>query len=184
MSNNVSQWMSWDSGVDLAAQIDGNEGSMILVHVAAMVHTPVGSAPSGMVMIQESADAAPSVIGFVSSNPSVGAYFGPNIFAGTPFEHAPVLDASIEVNKGVGSCSATVTIGGTVIKVVMDQLGDTIRANRAAGEHSPFAQQALERAAGNASVTINGEAKMITIPPAAEGAPPSAAFTPAGIYSR
>ncbi len=176
--------MSWDSGVDLAAQIEGNEGSMIMMHVAAMVHTPVGSAPGGMIMIQESAEAGPSVIGFVSSNPSVGAYFGPNIFAGTPFEHAPVLDATIEVNKGVGSCSATVTIGETVIKVTMDQLGETMRANRAEGEHSPFAQQTLERAAGLATVSINGEDKMINIPTAPEGAAPSAAFTPAGIYSR
>ncbi|MBT8045117.1 MAG: hypothetical protein KJO79_09215, partial [Verrucomicrobiae bacterium] len=146
-TKNISHWMSWERGVDLAAQIEGSDGSMIMVHVAAMVHTPVGSAPSGMVMVQESASAAPTIMGFVSSNPAVGAYFGPNIFAGTPFENAPVLDARIEVSSSEESCSAIVTVADTEIHVEMEQLGETQRANRAEGEHSPFAQQALEQEA-------------------------------------
>ena len=123
-------------------------------------------------------------MGFVSTNPSVAAYFGPNIFAGTPFENAPVLDATIAVTQSTNSCSADITIGDTRIQVTMDQLGNIIRANRDIGEQSPFAQQTLERAAGTSTLTINGQPAAIVIPDAPDGAAPSAAFTPSGIYSR
>lgn len=36
-------------------------------------------------------------MGFVVQDETIGAYFGPHIFAGTPFESAPVLAAQIEV---------------------------------------------------------------------------------------
>jgi len=42
----VTQWMSWEGGVDLIA-VTAPDVAMpnVIVHVARMVHTPVGSAP-------------------------------------------------------------------------------------------------------------------------------------------
>lgn len=40
----VKQWMSWDGGVDLVAVTSaGLSMPNVIVHVARMVHTPVGS---------------------------------------------------------------------------------------------------------------------------------------------
>jgi len=182
--NNITKWMSWQGGVDLAAGYEGKEGSMILVHVAAMVHTPVGSAPSGMVLLQENAGEAPSLMGFISTKQEVADYFGPNVFAGTPFENAPGLVADIEVSQSVDSCSARVVVNGTELSVTMDNLAGAKRVSREANENAPFAQQVLERAAGNTSLTVNGESIAIAIPPQGASGEPVSAFTPAGIYSR
>jgi len=37
------------------------------------------------------ADGTPILSAFVSEDEEVGHYFGPHIFAGTPFENAPVI---------------------------------------------------------------------------------------------
>lgn len=42
-------WMAWEGGVDLIAKTSGDLAMPnVIVHVARMVHTPVGSAPAGM----------------------------------------------------------------------------------------------------------------------------------------
>ena len=113
----MTRCMSWEGGVDLVAvTAPGLEMPNVIVHVARMVHTPVGSAPAGIVLWQPDPAAAPVVCGFVSSDPAVAAYFGPNIFAGTPFEHAPALDAKIEITSGPDSCSARVEVGGQPVR--------------------------------------------------------------------
>lgn len=184
MSNKVTQWMSWEGGVDLAAQYAGKETSMVLVHVAAMVHTPVGSAPSGMVLFQDSADAAPCFMGFISTDQKVADYFGPNIFAGTPFELAPGHVADIKVTRGESSCSAEVKVGDTHIQIELNDLGHAERSTRGPSEHTPFCEQILERTAGSAKLVVDGEPISLTIPPATPGTAPPVAFTPTGIYSR
>jgi hypothetical protein len=58
----VSSWMSWEGGVDLvAATSPGSPLPNLIVHVARMVHTPVGSAPSGMVLWQPDPKGPPAV---------------------------------------------------------------------------------------------------------------------------
>ncbi|BDS05334.1 hypothetical protein NT6N_03740 [Oceaniferula spumae] len=184
MSNNVSAWMAWEGGVDLAAQYEGKDGSMILVHVAEMVTTPIGAAPSGMILLQEAADAAPSLIGFISTDARIAEYFGPNIFAGTPFENAPGLEASIEISHDGDSCSAEVSVADTRIEVTMSGLSQTTRSTREANAEAPFVQQILERSSTSATLSVNGEDIAIQLFPDGERGEPSAAFTPAGIYSR
>lgn len=182
--NTVTKWMSWANGVDLGAQFQGKEDSIIIIHVAAMVHTPVGSAPSGMILVQESSDQAPSIMAFISENLKVANYFGPNVFADTPFENAPALEARISVTHNEHSCAADITIGETSIQVTMDHLAHTTRASRQPNEENPFTQHVLERPTNSATLCINGETQNIVIPPSPENNPPSSAFTPTGIYSR
>jgi len=110
---NVSKWMSWDGGIDLVAVTSpdlsaGGSAQMpnVIVHLGRMVNTPVGNAASGMILWQPDPAAMPAVMGFVSTNETVGKYFGPNIFAGTPFEQAPVLNATFDIQIGADTATA------------------------------------------------------------------------------
>ena len=156
----------------------------VIVHVARAVHTPVGSAPSGMVLFQPEAEGAPVVMGFISSDPVVGAYFGPNIFAGTPFESAPVLEASIEVELEDGVARSRIEVGGTVLETELSSLGETELISREPGGMSPFHQQGLERVAGAASLKVNGEEISLMLPEVGMSGGAPAVFSPCGVYAR
>ena len=49
----ADNWMSWQDGVDLVAVTDPSlTQPNVIIHVAGVVHTPFGTAPSGMVLYQ------------------------------------------------------------------------------------------------------------------------------------
>jgi hypothetical protein len=183
--NNVSQWMSWEGGVDLVA-VTSPELQMpnVIVHLGRMVHTPVGSAPSGMIFWQPDPAAPPAVMGFVSTNPTVGAYFGPHIFAGTPFEQAPVLEATIDIytdgEKAVSKCA----VNGYVFEVEMSQLSDPYLVDRKPSAMPPFYQQGVEMTAGHTVLKVNGEVISIIIPPEGISGGPASVVAPNGVYAR
>jgi hypothetical protein len=182
----VTNWMSWEGGVDLAAStIEGAEQPNVIVHIARVVHTPLGSAASGMVFYQPDPNAAPAFMGFVSTDPQIGAYFGPNIFGGTPFESAPVLPAQIEVAASLlGSVGVKVTIEGFEIETRLSELGPLELVERPFGAPLPFVQQGLEAPAGKFSLKING----VTVPvfplPIGLSGGSCAVWSPTGVYAR
>ncbi len=179
----MTNWMCWEGGVDVVGStVAGGAQPNVIVHVARMVHTPVGSAPSGMVFYQPDPGQPPVFAGFVSGNVRVGAYFGPHIFAGTPFENVPVLEAQIEVFDA--PARARVRFGGFDVTSQLDDVGPFALINRAAGQPLPFAQQGLEAAAGRASVTVNGVAVPVHLLPMGIAGGASAVVSPAGIYAR
>jgi hypothetical protein len=182
----VTNWMSWEGGVDLAAStIEGAEQPNVIVHIARIVHTPLGSAASGMVFYQPDPGAAPAFMGFVSTDPQIGAYFGPNIFGGTPFESAPVLTAQIEVSASLpGSVGVKVTIEGFVIETRLSELGPLELVERPFGAPLPFVQQGLEAAAGQLSLTINGVSIPVFALPVGLSGGPCAVWAPTGVYAR
>ena len=180
----VTNYMSWDGGVDLVGLCNGAEQPNIVVHVARMVHTPAGSAPAGMVLIQTDPAAAPEVMGFVSSDPAVGAYFGPHIFSGTPFENAPFLEGTIVIEQHGDSVSSTVTVGGKTIVSTLSGLGSLEKIDRDPGLMTPFSQSVLEATATGASLEVDGVAIELTVPEVGISGGPGAVFSPAGIYSR
>jgi hypothetical protein len=182
---NVAQWMSWEGGVDLVGLTQENISSPnVIVHVARMVHTPVGSAPAGMILWQPEAHAAPLVCGFVSTDATVGAYFGANIFAGTPFENAPVLVASIDITHSGNQSTARVETSGFVFELSLQELGGSELIQRSPSAMAPFFQQGLERVAGAAALKINGESITVTVPPTGISGGPAAVVSPCGIYAR
>lgn len=182
----VSHWMSWEGGVDLVATtVPGGEQPNLIVHIARLVHTPVGTAASGMVFYQPDPSAAPLFMGFVSTDPTVGAYFGPHVFAGTPFEQAPALPAEIHVTTALPtSVGVRVAIEGFVIETELRQLAPLVQVSRAFGEPLPFTQQGLEAQAGAFSVTINGEVLTAYPIPVGLSGGPCAVWAPVGIYAR
>jgi len=182
---NVNQWMSWEGGVDLVAMTQADAAAPnVIVHVARMVHTPVGSAPSGMILWQPDANAAPVVCGFVSTDAKVGAYFGANIFAGTPFENAPVLEAKIDITHQGDTASARVETAGHVFEVAFSGLGGAALIQRSPSAMAPFHQQGLERAAAGATLKVNGGDVAVTIPPVGISGGPAAVTSPCGVYAR
>jgi hypothetical protein len=180
--------MSWEGGVDLAAMtVAGLATPNVIIHVARMVHTPVGSAPSGMICWQPDPDGAPTIFGFISGDPAVvGSYFGPAIFAGTPFEQAPSLSAAIEVNTiaAPDQVSATVSLPDFTFTATLKDLRPSELLNRPPTTATPFWQQGVESSAGSVTLTVNGEEVPLFLPPRglAGGAP--AVSAPCGIYAR
>jgi len=181
----IQKWMSWEGGVDLIALTsEGIAIPNVIVHVARMVHTPVGSAPSGMIFWQPDPAAPPEAFGFVSSSKEVGDYFGKNIFAGTPFEEAPTLIGSIDITASGDTATARVEVGGFVFETAFSGLGATERIDRSPIETAPFHQQGLEAVAASASLKVNGADVPLVIPPVGITGGPCAVFAACGIYSR
>lgn len=181
----INHWMSWEGGVDLVAMTQpGLSAPNLILHVARVVHTPVGSAASGMVLWQPDAKGAPAVIGFVSTDSKLAAWFGPHIFAGTPFEKAPAHQAKIAVSVAADRVGSRIEVAGRVFECTMSRLSPLALVHRAAGSPMPFAQQGLEAAAAQTELKIDGKAVAITVPPLAMGGSPGACWAPSGIYAR
>jgi hypothetical protein len=182
----LSKWMAWEGGVDLVALTKpGLDMPNVIMHVARMVHTPIGAAPAGMILYQPDSAAPPAVMGFISPDPKVGAYFGPNIFAGTPFETAPVLTASIEINTGrPGVVVSRIKVADFLFEVELTGLGPLELINRAPAAMPPFHQQGLEAKAGKAMFKVNGREVSLIIPPVGISGGPAAVCSPCGIYAR
>ena len=180
----IRNYMSWGGGFDLVAITEGAEVPNIMVHVAEMVHTPAGSAPSGMVLIQRDTKAAPELMGFISTDTEVAKYFGPSIFKGTLFEAKPALEASILIYKRDNSISTRVIVGDFTIESTIGALGSLEHHSRHASEQTPFSQEVLERIGSEVSLSINGEELVVSLPPMGISGGAPAVSSPAGIYSR
>lgn len=179
----ISKWMSWEGGVDLVA-LSNEDMPMpnVIVHVARMVHTPVGSAPAGMILLPDE-KGMPKVMGFVSGDKKVGDYFGANIFQGTPFESAPTIIADIAIETTTNSATATVKIEGYEIVLELSDLGALNRVNRQS-PNLPFHDDSLESAAGKVNLIVNGEELSVIVPPVGMSGGPAAVFSATGVYSR
>lgn len=180
----IKNYMSWVGGVDLVGLVNGAEQPNIIVHVAESVTTPLGSAPAGMILIQLDPSAPPEIMGFISPDAEVGAYFGPQIFAGTPFENAPVLPAEITIVHNGDSVRAQIKVGGKEIVCVLSGLEDLEKIDRSPAPMTPFSQQGIESKAGVASLTIDGQDIDLTVPTVGITGGPGAVVSPAGIYCR
>lgn len=183
--NNVTQWMSWEGGVDLVAVTSPDlRMPNVIVHLGRMVHTPVGSAPSGMILWQPYSDAMPAVMGFVSTDETVGNYFGAHIFGGTPFEHAPVLNASFDISITATGAKATCITNGYVFEVELGDFSEPYLIDRKPGVMPPFYQQGVEIHARKASLKVNGELINIIVPPVGISGGPASVVSPNGVYAR
>jgi hypothetical protein len=181
----INNWMSWEGGVDLIAKTSAEiEMPNVIVHVARMVHTPVGSAPSGMIFWQPDPTAAPLAFGFVSSDEKVAAYFGKHIFAGTPFENAPSIIGTITIDTSGDQASARVEIPGFVFETHLSDFAAQELIGRAPLPTAPFHQQGLEAAASHACLKVNGEKIALTIPPVSITGGPCAVLAACGLYAR
>ncbi len=181
----MNHWISWEGGVDLIAKTDETLAMPnVIVHVARIVHTPVGSAPGGMLFWQPDATAPPQVFGFVSTDATVAAYFANHIFVGTPFEGAPALVGTIDVRITAEQATSRVEIPGFVFESHLAEFRETTLIQRPPLATAPFHQQGLESPAGHACLKVNGGEVTIAIPPAGMTGGPCALVSPCGIYAR
>lgn len=183
----INHWMSWEGGVDLVGStIAGATTPNLIVHVARIVHTPVGSTPSGMILFQPDLAQPPLFMGFIATNLQVGNYFAPKIFADTPFAAAPTLPAKIIIDSAdlPNSVSAHILISGYEIEVEFSNLGDLATIDRAIGAPLPFSQQGLEASATNVSLKINAQEIAVHLSPMSITGGAAAVWSPSGIYAR
>jgi hypothetical protein len=181
----VSQWISWLDGIDLHATTSADiQSPNVIVHLGRTVNTPVGNAPAGMILWQPDPSVMPAVTGFVCSDKVVAKYIGSNIFADTPFEHAPILSASINVNiysdKAISSC----IVGGYHFEVEMNEFSAPYMVYRQPASMPPFWQQGIEISCGKTVLKINGEIINIIVPPVGITGGPASVVKPNGIYAR
>lgn len=182
---NVTKWMSWEGGIDLTAVTSPDlQMPNVIVHLGRMVNTPVGDAPSGMLFWQPDPNAAPLVFGFVGTDEKVGAYFGPNIFAGTPFEAAPVLKATFEIEINEAAAKAKCVTGDYIFEVEMSDFSEPYLIDRKPSAMPPFYQQGVEIHAKKATLKVNGETVNIIIPPVGISGGPACVVSPNGVYAR
>ena len=182
---NVTKWMSWESGIDLAACTSADlQMPNLIIHVARMVHTPAGNAASGMILWQPNSLAVPEVFGFVSTDAEVGKYFGPNIFADTPFEQAPVLNAQFTFTNTATTAHVVIDTSTHKFELTMGNFSLPYLIDRKPSAMPPFYQQGVEMEAGKVEVKINGQAIDIIMPPIGISGGPAATFSPNGTYAR
>jgi hypothetical protein len=181
----VNNWMSWEGGVDLVALTSADlQMPNVIIHLGRMVHTPVGSAPSGMILWQPDPNAMPLVFGFVGTDETVGAYFGPKIFAGTPFENAPVLKAEIDIHFENGNAYAKCITGDFTFEMEMGDLSAPYLIDRKPSAMPPFYQQGVEQHARKVNLKVNGKTVDIIIPPVGISGGPASVVSPNGVYAR
>jgi hypothetical protein len=183
----INHWMSWEGGVDLVAStIAGATAPNLIVHVARIVHTPIGSTPAGMVLFQPDLAQPPLFMGFIATDLQVGNYFAPKIFADTPFAAAPTLPAKIIVDSSElpNAVSAHILISGYEIEVEFSHLANLASIDRAIGAPLPFSQQGLEAAATKVSVKINAQEIAVHLLPMSMTGGAAAVWSPSGIYAR
>ncbi len=181
----ITHWMSWEGAVDLVAITGGGSQLNVILHLARMVHTPVGSAPAGMVLWQPDPSAAPLLAGFVSSEMKVASYFGSTLFAGTPFENAPTLHARLDLTESLPAhAQARLEVNGLLFEVKLAGLGELEAINRPASVMTPFTQQVMEAIAGQATLKVNGLPVSLVVPPIGITGGPAAVWSAAGIYAR
>ena len=182
---NVSKWMSWEGGIDLVAVTSPDlQMPNLIVHLGRMVNTPVGNAASGMILWQPDPTGMPAVMGFVSTNEEVGKYFGPNIFADTPFEQAPVLNATIDIEITADKAISKCVVGDYTFEVEMSEFSEPYLIDRKPSAMPPFYQQGVEIHAKKATLKVNGQAINIIIPPAGISGGPASVVSPNGVYAR
>jgi hypothetical protein len=181
----VSRWMSWQDGVHLSAVTSADLITPnLIIHLGRMVNTPIGNAPAGIILWQPNPPIMPAVMGFVCSDKNVGRYFGPQIFADTPFEHAPVLNASISVLIDSHKAISTCVVGGYHFEVEMSEFTAPYLINRQPDIMPPYWQQGVEISCSKTILRINGETINIIVPPVGVKGGPGSTVCPAGIFSR
>lgn len=177
--------MSWEGGIDLVALTSPTlQMPNVIIHLGRLVHTPVGSAAAGMILWQPDPNALPPVMGFVGADPAVGKYFGPNIFAGTPFELAPVLNASIDIQMSSDKAVARCEVGGFLFEVEMTDFSAPYLINRKPADMPPFWQQGVEMSSAKTTLKVNGKLIDIIIPPVGITGGPASVVSPNGVYAR
>jgi hypothetical protein len=182
----VTQWMCWEGALHLSATTrPGFDAPNLLLHVARLVITPVGSAAAGLLSWSPEPGRPPALAGFLCMDALVGSYFAPKIWAGTPYEKSPVLPGQIAfATKLPHAASARVQVAGHVFEVALDAIAPQQLVQRAPGHPLPFAQQGIEAAAGAVALRVNGVELRATVAKTGAFGGPGAAWSATGIYAR
>ena len=102
---------------------------------------------------------------------------GPTLFAGTPFEKAPVLQATISTTIEANGGSARIQVAGHLLETNLGSLAPQVLVDRAPGGMAPFRTQGVERQAGSGTLRIDGQdIALVNLS--------GSLVSPAGVYGR
>lgn len=186
-ANYAQEFMAWMDGVDaMLKPTPDSPLPHVLVHVAREVITPLGSCAAGMLLLNPDLKEVPDLFCFIAEDPEIGGYFGPKIFAGTPFEQAPVFTAAIRVNSTFpGKVVADIHVDALIpydITLEMSNFDPAQYYDRPGG--MPFRQNVIEAKANTAKFIINGRDVSQPLPPEGIAGGLPACYSPAGLYIR
>jgi hypothetical protein len=114
----------------------------------------------------------------------VGRYFGPNIFAGTPFEQAPVLSGFVQIDIAGDKAYSKCSVGGHVFEVEMSDFSDPYLINREPAAMPPFQQQGVEIHARKVTLKVDRQPVELIVPPVGITGGPASVVAPNGVYAR
>lgn len=178
-----TDFLAWTDGVDaMLKPSDDAPLPHVLVHVARITNTPWGHAPAGMLLINPQMKEVPDFFGFICAYEELGKYFGPKIFKGTPFEHAPVFKAEINIDVSFpGNVRARIAVDGHLCELEMSDFDAAQYYNREPFP-MPFRQNVIEAKANSATFKWDGQIIGGVLPSTGLGDGLPACYSPTGMY--
>lgn len=181
----IQNWMTWHDGVNLTAITAPQlKSPNIIIHLGRQVNTPAGNAPSGLIHYQPDPEKIPAVTGFISTDKDVGKYFGPKIFAGTPFEQVPVFKAIINIQVHGTKAFSRCEVNGYVFEIEMSGFSDPYLVHRSPTTITPFWQQGIEMSCVKTILKVNELTVEMIVPPIGITGGPASVISPQGMYAR
>lgn len=186
----ISSWLGWENGVDITASTEENgRQPNLIVHAVRTVFTPVGSGAAGLILFtplhatQPSPHGTqPSLLGIITTNAEAGRYCASHIFAGTPFEDAPILEGEVRVEPAEERVEVHVATATFRIEATVSHIGVLQEVARPRGV-LPYTQNTLEAGARHVALRIDGCEVPLYLPPGVADAP-LALWKPCGYYAR
>jgi hypothetical protein len=133
----LNHWMSWESGMEVTAATTAGGSPSLVLHLARMLHTPIGSARGGMLFWQPDPAGDPLVLCSVTTDSKVGDYCRSHLFPGTLFEEAPPVLGDISIEVHPDDVFARIAIPGFIFDLRLSGIATAILSD------SPAATPAL-----------------------------------------
>ena len=181
----IHNWMTWHDAVNLTAITTPQlKVPNIIIHLGRQVNTPAGNAPSGLIHYQPDPERIPAITAFISTDKDVGKYFGPKIFAETPFEQIQIFKAIINIQVNGARAFSHCEVNGYVFEIEMNGFSDPYLVHRSPTTMTPFWQQGIEMSCVKTTLKVNGEVVEMIVPPIGITGGPASVISPQGMYAR
>jgi len=151
----LNHWMSWESGMEVTAAT-AHEAPSLVLHLARMLHTPVGSARGGMLLWQPDPRGAPLALCSVTTDSRVGDYCRSHIFAGTLFGNAPPVLGDISIEVHPDDVFARIDIPGFIFELRLSGIATPALSDSLPTPSSPCHQKAIRSEIHRTTLKLNG----------------------------
>lgn len=152
----LNHWMSWESGIEVTAATTADGAPSLVLHLARMLHTPVGSARGGMLLWQPDPRGAPLALCSVTTDSKVGDYCRSRIFPGTLFENAPPILGDISIEVHPDDVFARIAIPGFIFDLRLSGIATPILSDSPPAPSPPCHQRRIRSDIHRTTLKLNG----------------------------